>query len=248
MPHPQTAGGLKDLASKIASFPVEDLAKWVTKADRAYEGLRQAILTGVLEPKEQINPKAIAAELGMSVIPVREALRRLEQEGLIVIKPHVGATVRELPIAELRENLLIRSELEALAVRLATPLMTKDVLNALRVLIDKMDKCIRTKHYEQFGALNRQFHMTVYDVIAERSLLKLIEQQWDQVPRAASVFALVPEHAITAQKEHLEIFAALKRGDAVAAAELTREHKLRARVVQITAFDSSAKKEAMAPA
>ena len=128
------------MASKIASLPVEDLAKWVTKADRAYEGLRQAILTGVLEPKEQINPKAISAEFGMSVIPVREALRRLEQEGLIVIKPHVGATVRELPVAEIRENLLIRSELEALAVRLATPLMTKDVLDSLQGLIDKMDK------------------------------------------------------------------------------------------------------------
>jgi DNA-binding GntR family transcriptional regulator len=239
VPRTCTDRRIEGLASKIASVPVDDLAKWVTKADRAYEGLRQAILTGVLEPKEQINPKGIAAELGMSVIPVREALRRLEQEGLIVIKPHVGATVRELPVAELRENLLIRSELEALAARLAAPLMTKDVLAVLQALIDKMDKCIRTKHYEQFGALNRRFHMAAYDVIPERGLLKLIEQQWDQVPRAASVFALVPEHAIAAQEEHLEIFAALKRGDAEAAANLTRDHKLRARVVQITAFDRS---------
>jgi DNA-binding GntR family transcriptional regulator len=234
------------LDGKLASLPVDDLARWVTKADRAYEGLRQAILTGVLEPREQINPKAIAAELGMSVIPVREALRRLEQEGLIVIKPHVGAAVRELPIAELRENLLIRSELEALAARLATPRLTPEVIGALRDLIGDMGKCISTKRYEQFGALNRKFHMTAYQVIEERGLLRLIEQQWDQVPRAASVFALVPEHAITAQQEHLHIFDAFRRGDAEEAAILTREHKLRARAVQLTAYERSATEKATA--
>ncbi len=219
---------------------MDGLAKWVTKADRAYEGLRKAILTGVLEPKEQINPKEVATELGMSVIPIREALRRLEQEGLIVITPHIGAAVRELPVAELRENLLIRSELEALAARLATPLMKGQILDDLQALLDKMDACIEGKHYEQFGALNRQFHMTAYDIIAERSLVRLIEQQWDQVPRAASVFTLVPEHAVIAQQEHLLIFDAFKRGDADAAANLTREHKLRARIVQATAVDKSA--------
>jgi DNA-binding GntR family transcriptional regulator len=218
----------------------------VTKADRAYEGLRRAILTGVLEPKEQINPKEVAAELGMSVIPVREALRRLEQEGLIVIKPHIGAAVRELPIAELRENLLIRSELEALAARLAAPLMTKPVIDQLQILIDKMETCIASRHYEQFGALNREFHMTAYDIIAERSLVRLIEQQWDQVPRAASVFALVPEHAIIAQQEHHKIFEAFNHRDAQLAADLTREHKLRARIVQANAVDNPAKAKASA--
>ena len=227
------------MTGKLASLTPDSLAKWVTKADRAHEGLRQAILTGRLEPKEQINPKAVAAEFGMSVIPVREALRRLEQEGLIVIKPHVGAAVRELPVAELRENLLIRSELEALAARIAAPLMTAGVLDELSVLLSQMDACLAERHYESFGALNRQFHMTAYGVIPENGLIRLIEQQWDQVPRAASVFLLVPAHAITAQREHILIFDALKRGDAETAANLTREHKLRARTVQASAFENS---------
>jgi DNA-binding GntR family transcriptional regulator len=236
------------LGSKLASLPSDDPVKWVTKADRAYEGLRQAILTGELEPKEPINPKAVAGDLGMSVIPVREALRRLEQEGLVVIKPHVGATVRELPIAELRENLLIRSELEALAARLATPRLTAADLTTLRDLVGEMGECIAAKRYEQFGALNRPFHMTAYEVIEERGLLKLIEQQWDQVPRAASVFALVPEHAIIAQQEHLQILDAFRRGAADEAANLIREHKLRARTVQMTAFERFASEKAKATA
>jgi DNA-binding GntR family transcriptional regulator len=236
------------LDGKLTSLPVDDLAKWVTKADRAYDSLRQAILTAVLKPKEQINPKAVAAELGMSVIPVREALRRLEQEGLVVIKPHVGAAVRELPIAELRENLLVRSELEALAARLATPRLRAEDLGTLRDLVGEMGKCISEKRYDEFGALNRPFHMTAYEVIEERGLVKLIEQQWDQVPRAASVFALVPEHAIIAQQEHLQILDAFRRGDAEEAANLTREHKLRARTVQMTAFERFASEKAKATA
>lgn len=219
------------------ALPIDGLAPWVTKADRAYHALRQGILTGVLEPTEQINPKEVAGELGMSVIPVREALRRLEQDGLIVIRPHVGAAVRELPVAELRENLLIRSELEALAARLAAPLMTDDILDELKAQLERMEACIAGHHFEQFGALNREFHMTAYDVIAERGLIRLIEQQWDQVPRAASVFALVPEHAVTAQREHHVIFEAFSEGDAERASSLTREHKMRARTVQATAFD-----------
>jgi DNA-binding GntR family transcriptional regulator len=236
------------LVGKLTTLPVDDQTRWVTKADRAYDGLRRAILAGVLEPKEQINPKAVAAEWGMSVIPVREALRRLEQEGLVVIRPHIGAAVRELPVAELRENLLIRSELEALAARLATPRMTAEILERLRDLVGEMGQCIAAKRYDEFGALNRPFHMTAYDAIEERGLVRLIEQQWDQVPRAASVFALVPEHAIIAQQEHLQILDAFRRGDAGEAADLTREHKLRARTVQMTAFERFASEKAEATA
>jgi DNA-binding GntR family transcriptional regulator len=227
------------LVGKLTTLPVDDQTRWVTKADRAYDGLRRAILAGVLEPKEQINPKAVAAEWGMSVIPVREALRRLEQEGLVVIRPHIGAAVRELPVAELRENLLIRSELEALAARLATPRMTAEILERLRDLVGEMGQCIAAKRYDEFGALNRPFHMTAYDAIEERGLVRLIEQQWDQVPRAASVFA---------QQEHLQILDAFRRGDAGEAADLTREHKLRARTVQMTAFERFASEKAEATA
>lgn len=69
----------------------------VTKYEHAYTVLREKIVRGILPPNQAIQPQLVSAELGMSIIPVREALRRLEQEGLVVIKPHVGATVREFP-------------------------------------------------------------------------------------------------------------------------------------------------------
>ena len=228
----------------FAELEIEDLTKWVTKSDRAYGVIRQAILQGTLEPDEQINPKLIATELGMSIIPVREALKRLEQDGLVVIRPHVGAAVREMPYEKIAENLLVRSALESLAAELATPLMTNEVLENLEELISRMEQYLAEDHTERFGALNRQFHMTIYGVIAEKSLIGLIEQQWDQVPRGAAVFALAPKHAFIAHEEHLEILDALKRGEAKEAARLTREHKLRARQVHAAVHHGSEDRQA----
>ncbi len=119
--------------------------------------IRQAILTGTLELDEQINSKMIAAELRMSIIPVRE-----------------------LPFEKIRENLLIRSALESLATELAVPQMTEGALGELEELIARMEQCLAEHHTERFGALNRLFHFTLYGVIAEKSLVKLIEQQWDR--------------------------------------------------------------------
>lgn len=233
-------GGRGGSGGRLASLPREGAMRWVTKSERAYEALRQAIHSGVLGPNEPIAPKEVAADLGMSVIPVREALRRLEQDGLIVIKPHVGATVREFPLAELCENLLIRSELEALAARLATPLMNEEVLGELQLILERQAECIAGELFDQFGPLNREFHMTAYDVIAERGLIRLIDQQWDQVPRAGSGFSFVPRHAVASYEEHLVIFDALTRGDASAAGDLIREHKLKARETYAKAFEDVA--------
>lgn len=162
----------------------------------------------------------------MSIIPVREALRRLEQEGLVVIRPHIGAMVREFPVDEACENLLIRAELETLATRLATPHVTPDVHQELVSILDKMDELQQAGESEEFGSLNKRFHLTIYSVLCERRLLRLIELLWDQVPRSGSVLVLAPEHAGQTQREHRAILDAIGKGDAESAASLTRKHKL----------------------
>lgn len=198
----------------------------VTKYEYAYTVLREGILRGTLQPNQAIQPQAVSAELGMSIIPVREALRRLEQEGLVVIKPHIGATVREFPVDEACENLLIRAELETLATRLATPQVTPALHRVLESILDEMDEHQQAGKSEEFGSLNKRFHLTIYSGLRERRLLRLIELLWDQVPRSGSVLVVVPAHAPQTQKEHRAILAALGNGDAESAALLTREHKL----------------------
>jgi DNA-binding GntR family transcriptional regulator len=198
----------------------------VTKYEHAYTVLREKIVRGILPPNQAIQPQLVSAELGMSIIPVREALRRLEQEGLVVIKPHVGATVREFPVGEACENLLIRAELETLATRLATPHMTPALLRILAFILDEMDENQKAGKWDEFGSLNKRFHLTIYSVLHERQLLRLIELLWDQIPRAGSVLVVVPEYAPKTQCEHRAILNALSSGDAETAALLTREHKL----------------------
>lgn len=228
--------------------PQGEFARWSTKADFAYEALRQAIVTGVLEPTQQINPKRVASDLGMSIIPVREAMRRLEQDGLLEIKPYVGAEVKELPIDELCENLLIRSQLESLAAELAATSVTPEVLAELDRQLERQRACLAQKEFDNFGAFNRLFHMTMYDVIPERRLIKLIGQIWDQVPRAACVFTLVPERALVAFDEHVCILKALCAGDAALAGSLVRDHKLGGRAVVATVLGQSEKRPALATA
>lgn len=217
----------KTWIDKVTPPPEGEFARWSTKADFAYAALHQAIVTGVLEPGQQINPKQVAADLGMSIIPVREAMRRLEHDGLMVIRPYLGAEVKELPVEELCENLLIRSELESLAAELAAPLVTEAILAALEDQLDQQQACLAQQRFDEFGALNRDFHMTMYDVIRERRLVKLIDHIWDQVPRAASVFTLVPGHAVVAYEEHLVIMEALRNRDADRIKALIRSHKRR---------------------
>ena len=234
--------------AKLKPPPQGEFARWSTKADFAYEALRQAIVTGVLEPGQQINPKQVAVDLGMSIIPVREAMRRLEQERLVAIKPYVGAEVKELPIDELCENLLIRSQLESLAAELAAPLVTDQVFDDLRTQLDDQETCLAERQLDDFGALNRRFHTTIYAVIKERRLAQLIDHIWDQVPRAASVFTLVPDRAAVAFKEHILIFEALRDRDADRAGKLMRHHKLGGRAAVATVLGQTEVRQALATA
>jgi DNA-binding GntR family transcriptional regulator len=213
------------MPKSLASLMSETYAS-VTKYEHAYTVLRAGIIRGVLKPNQAIQPQLVSAELGMSVIPVREALRRLEQEGLVVIKPHIGATVREFPVAEACENLLIRTELETLATRLATPYVTSDLFRELVSILDEMDERQTAGESDEFGSLNKRFHLAIYSVLRERQLLRLIEMLWDQVPRSGSVLVLAPEHAPQTQREHRAILAAIERGETETAARLTHEHKL----------------------
>jgi len=202
------------------------MSGYTTKTDTAYEVLREAILCGALAPGASVQPKLVAEELDMSVIPVREALRRLEQDGLVEIRPHVGATVRRLADEELEETLLIRGELEALATRLAVVSLRPETIETLESLVEQMEECVRVGSPERFGEINREFHLELYRSTPYTRLYRLIESLWDQVPRARSVFALAPDHMRRSQDGHHRLLDACKRRDAEAAERVIREQKI----------------------
>lgn len=202
-----------------------------TKTDTAHLVLREAIVSGVLRPGEALHAGPLAETLGMSRIPVREAFRRLEQEGLVAIRPHVGASVRSLPKHEIEENLVIRGELEALATRLVAPHISDATLAELEAFVSEMDECVASGDAERFGRVNRAFHLTIYRENPYPRLFELIEQFWSAFSRSRSVFALEPELMRHSQVGHAQLLEALQARDAHLAELVIRgqkRHSLRA--------------------
>jgi DNA-binding GntR family transcriptional regulator len=117
--------------------------------------------------------------------------------------------------------------------------MTPDLLRELASILEEMDEQQHTGKSEEFGSLNKRFHLMIYSVLHERRLLRLIELLWAQIPRSGSVLVIVPEHAPKTQREHRAILDALACGHAEAAALLTHEHKLNSLQVLKSAWDEA---------
>ncbi len=205
------------------------LSTYRTKSILVYETLKAAILSGSLPPGERLKVKALSESLGVSQTPVREALRLLAKEGLVVIRLHSDACVADLPVEGVEENLLIRAELEALATRVASEHIPDDVLQELEALCAQMDDCVRAGNGERYGELNRRFHLAIYRCIPYKRLYGLIEELWNQVPRARWVFVLAPHYMAQSQAGHRKIVEALRARDGERAAEIVRDQKRTAR-------------------
>jgi DNA-binding GntR family transcriptional regulator len=205
------------------------LPKHKTKAQIAYDFVREAVLNGTIKPGDRLVAKNLAQQLEMSEIPIREALQRLSSEGLVSWMPHIGAKVSDLCVAEIAEILLIRSELEALATKIAADNITDETLRELEMQLEAMDDIITSGVLEQYSALNRKFHLTIYSVIPLPRLRGLIEELLNQQPRARSVFMLNPERVQASHEEHKELVNALRLHARERAAEIVRGQKLKAR-------------------
>jgi DNA-binding GntR family transcriptional regulator len=219
-------GGLEHAGQGRLSAAKISAPAYRTKAESVYDALKEAILSGELEPGTVLRLRTLQTRFGVSITPIREALRALAQEGLVDIRAHAEARVSDLPEEALRENLLIRAELEGLAARLAVQHLTEDTLRELEGLCEEMEQCLRFGDLRQYGILNRRFHLALYAKAPYPLLYELIVHLWNRVPQARSVFALVPGYAAESQKGHRKMLEALRRRDGERLAQYVREQKL----------------------
>jgi DNA-binding GntR family transcriptional regulator len=194
--------------------------EYLGKGDVITEQLRKMITTGELAPGTELRQRDLAKYFNVSPTPVREALRRLESEGLVGTELHRGARVADFDIHEQEENYLILAELEALATRLAVEKMTVADLLEVRAceqaFAEVGDKDPRAKE------LNRQFHFRIYECARSPLLLSLMRLLWRS-------FAYGPQLWRPHQKsvdEHQLLVEALAARDPDRAARITREHVL----------------------
>lgn len=192
--------------------------------DVAYEGIRDAILSGALKPGERIKERDVAAQMGVSTTPVKEALRRLEQEGLVVAQPRRGAVVSSLvriPVVEVEE---IRGLLEAMAARLAAERMTEDELARLRRLVEEMTELTSDMREPRTRLEDVSvFHQLIRAGSRNDFITRFVDTltPFERVHREEY---LDPDEARRILEEHAAICEALVERDGATAERLMAEH------------------------
>ena len=207
-------------ASRAVESPIKSVG------DLAHEQLRREIVSGVLAPGEALRQAHIATRLGLSRATVREALQRLEIEGLAVLRPRRGYLVANLDVVEIEDIFEMRIWLEGRASALAAGRRTIADVRALEDLIAQMDRCARGRTVDivTWAALNREFHMKLFQISGRRQLCRMALSLRDSVERYVRVDYAMSEMLRHAQHEHKGIFDALKAGDADRIEVLSRAH------------------------
>jgi DNA-binding GntR family transcriptional regulator len=187
--------------------------------------LREAIAAGRYEPGQPLRQEALAQDLGVSVPPVREALKTLEAEGQVVYAARRGYSVARLSQAELRESYRIRDLLETEAIALAIGTLSRDDLARMRSAIRDMDRAHRSADVTAMTAANRVFHFTVFEASGMPRMADMIRMLWDGTDNYRSRYFAVTLHRDRVREEHTQIMQAVAAGDALAVAELSRQHR-----------------------
>lgn len=193
-----------------------------TKKEQVVEGIREAVLSGELQPGEKLEQDKLAERYSVSPTPVREALRQLEAEGILDYNPHRGVRVAEVNLRDVREIYLIRGTLESLATRLAVSYLNGGHIQRLEALLDEMEIVIVQGRLKELRKLNYEFHMLIYHAPEMPQLLHLIRNLWTKFPW--DTLNVIPGRALMSVQEHRKLIQAIKEGNARLAAQLMQEH------------------------
>lgn len=189
--------------------------------ERVAAVLREAITTGLLQANQPLPQDEIASQLHVSHIPVREALRQLESEGLVTYEPNRGAAVSALSPEEILEIYEIRTILEVAALRRATPRLNELHLARAGRILQAAESAADPAVW---GSLDVDFHQLIYALDDRPRLRELIAGLLRRVDRYWLSHGLMLRHRSTFEREHRELLQALERRDAAAAASLLAQH------------------------
>jgi DNA-binding GntR family transcriptional regulator len=200
---------------------------YATKSDFAYTRVRELILSGRLEPGSVINQAVLAREIGISTTPLREALRRLMQLGLVELDAHRDARVTQLNAEEARDLLEVRRSLDPMAASLAAERRTRQDLAEMRASLDGLDALPSNPTIVELIA-HRRFHTAIYRASHNALLIEMLDGLWDTADRyrrhGLQVERSADERAMKAH-EHMLLFQAIEEGDSETAADVMRAHE-----------------------
>jgi DNA-binding GntR family transcriptional regulator len=190
--------------------------------------IRDLIISGALPPGERIGQEDLARRFKTSRIPVREALRRLESEGLVVLIANSGAWVARLDLQECIELYKIRERVEPLALMEAVPKISNDEVDVLNKLAIEMEE---SNDNDTFLRLDREFHLASYRASGMTQLIGMVERFWNTTQHYRRAFTKIfgPSKRGPTNYEHRLMVDAIQRGDAEGAGHILHEHIRRTR-------------------
>lgn len=207
-------------------------------ADTAYGQIRRRIFDNQWLPGHQALEHEIAAELGMSRTPVREALMRLHNEGLVEVIPRHGMRVLPVSATDMQEIYQILTALECMAAELLAA--RRPGAKELQPLVDAtraMDQALKADDLEAWAAADEQFHRQLVELAGNRQLQATVLNYWDRAHRARLFSLRLRPKPVNSTKEHMRMVERLRAGDVEGAARVTRAHRERAREELVDIFE-----------
>lgn len=201
-------------------------AAGLSKGELAYRELRRRIITGDLEPGSRLSQYQLAADMGMSITPLREAIRRLASEGWVELDTHRDVKIAALDATEAHELLEVRLSLEPLATELAAQFRTSNDILAMTSAADRLLPVNRAWGEEGIS-VHREFHRAIYLASHNRVLIRLLDDLWDKSDRYRRLALDLPagdNPRSTDFKQHQELLDLISEGNSSAARELSRDH------------------------
>jgi DNA-binding GntR family transcriptional regulator len=195
-----------------------------TVTSQAAARLRDKILRGDYREGVPLRQDALAAELGVSRIPIREALRQLEVEGLVTFSPHVGAVVSTLSLGEIMELFEVRALLETDLLRRSIDQLTAADLDRAEDILDAYETAFREGDVATWGVLNWRFHSTLLGVKDRPLTIGILQNLHNQSDRYTRLQLSLTHGESRAAEEHRAILSAVRDGDVDDACQLLRSH------------------------
>ncbi|MDF2615115.1 MAG: GntR family transcriptional regulator [Clostridia bacterium] len=192
--------------------------------DIVFQTLRKAILTGELEPGERLMEIQLGEKLGVSRTPIREAIRKLELEGLVIMVPRKGAQVAQFTEKDIQDVLEVRAALEALAAKIACKRMDDRAFLKLQLAITEYEYAAREKDVETMIEKDVEFHETIFNATQNDKLIQLFNNLREQVHRYRIAYLKNVGESELVHTEHLELLDALKQRNEELAEDIAAKH------------------------
>lgn len=203
---------------------LDTAGQYLTKTDWAYQKLHAWICSGALEAGERVDQERISRLLGISRVPLRQALTKLESEGLVVSRAHIGATVAPLSLAQAEDVYASRSVLEPMLLRAAAPRLHTDAISYLKTIIDRQNACVSNGDRQELLRLDRVFHQTMYEKSSYETSVTIVDRLRDLSDRYVARFQNKEGRPEKVVREHGRILQALESGDIERASNELYDH------------------------